>query len=83
MPKLSLLRGRLLRGWALSQPRAASWVFQRQLSPHCHLFWYFVPAMLAVIMMLSITDGIFDSDCTLLTIKHPIEKWKCRVINIK
>lgn len=57
--------------------------FQRWLSPHCHLFWYFVPAMLAVIMMLSITDGISDSDCTLLTIKHPIEKWKCLVINMK
>lgn len=57
--------------------------FWRQLSPYFHLFWYFVPAMLAVIMMLSITDGISDSDCTLLTIKHPIEKWKCWVINIK
>lgn len=57
--------------------------FWRQLSLYFHLFWYFVPAMLAVIMMLSITDGISDSDCTLLTIKHPIEKWKCWVINIK
>lgn len=56
--------------------------FQSRLSPHCYLFWYSVPAVLAVIMMLSITDGISDSDCTLLTIKHPIEKWKCWVINI-
>lgn len=57
--------------------------FWKRLSPRFHLFWYFVPVMLAVIMVLSITDGISDSDCTLLTIKHPIEKWKCRVINIK
>lgn len=57
--------------------------FWKRLSPRFHLLWYFVPVMLAVIMVLSITDGISDSDCTLLTIKHPIEKWKCRVINIK
>lgn len=81
MPKLSEFGEKILCGWALSQPRSASWGVS-ELSPRCYLFWYFVPAILAVIMTLSITDGISDSDCTLLTIKHPIEKWKCWVINI-
>lgn len=63
---------------ALPQPRAASRVFSEvAFSPLPFILVLFFPAMLAVIMLLSITDGISDSDCTLLTIKHPIEKWKC------
>lgn len=69
--------------WVGSVPAQSSFLggFRAAFSP---LLFILVPRSCssAVIMMSPITDGISDSDCTLLTIKHPIEKWKCWVINI-
>lgn len=60
-------------------------------SLHLHVFIlvpvnvdHSVARMLAALIMKAIrTASPPDSDCPPVKIRHPIEKWKCRVVTIK
>lgn len=69
-----------------------SWIPRKQRdSLHLHVFIlvpvnvdHSVARMLAALIMKAIrTASPPDSDCPPVKIRHPIEKWKCRVVTIK